>query len=140
MAEALALSREERELLLAVALTEQDRQFTRVENALGISWSLADLVGITDKKKKPKKRSKDDPPEKLPSQIRVPLLLALAPEFFEAIGKDYRRKWNAMTEAQRISGGGPVVDLATLSPEQAREFYKRIGGMIAKAQPAAEEK
>lgn len=119
-------------------MAEQDRQFTRVESALGITWSLADLVGTTEKK--PKKRGKNDPPEKLPSLIRVPMLLALAPEFFEAVGKDYRRKWRAMTEAQRISGGGPVVDLGTLSPEQAREFYKRIGGMIAKAQPTAEEK
>ena len=63
------------------------------------------------------------------------MLMALAPEFFKAISDSYKSKYKAMLEAQQISGRAPVVDLATLTPEQAREFYKRIGGMVAKAQP-----
>ena len=128
--DAMTLSRDERELLLAVAVAEQDRVWDRFESVLGITWDIATLSGV-----EPKRESKDGKPPPLPSQVKIPMLMALAPEFFKAISDSYKSKYKAMLEAQQISGRAPVVDLATLTPEQAREFYKRIGGMIAAAQP-----
>ncbi len=133
MKEALALSRDERELLLAVAVTEQDRIWDRFEAGMGITWDIATLAGI-----EPDRGGKDGKPQKLPSQVKIPMLMAVAPEFFKAISDSYKGKYKAMLEAQRISGRGPVVDLGTLSPVQAREFYKRIGSMVAATPPSAE--
>jgi hypothetical protein len=128
------LSREERELLLAVAVAEQDRIWDHFESALGITWDIATLAGV-EPKREPRP---DGKPQPLPSQVKIPMLMAIAPEFFRAIADSYKGKYRSMLEAQQISGRGPVVDLGTLTPEQAREFYKRIGSVIAKAQPPAD--
>jgi len=124
------LSREERELLLAVAVVEQDRNFDRLESSLGITWDIATIAGMNTKSPV----SDDGQPKQMPSQVKIPMLLAMAPEFFKAVSDGYKSKYRAMLEAQQISGRGPVVDLGTLTPEQAREFYKRLGNSVAQAQ------
>lgn len=131
--DALDLSREERELLLAVVVSEQEREWDRLESILGVTWEVATLAGMET----PKAKGEGEGPQKLPTQVRIPMLMAMAPEFFKAISDSYKSKYRAMLEAQQISGRGPVVELSTLTPEQAREFYQRIGGMVAKAQPPA---
>ena len=127
------LSRDERELLLAVVTSEQERTWDRFESALGITWDIATLAGVDAKTNR--EEDAEAKPSRLPSQVKIPMLMALAPEFFKAISDSYKSKYKAMLEAQRISGTSPVVDLATLTPEQAREFYKRIGTMVATTQP-----
>lgn len=130
LADAIGLSREERELLLAVAVVEQDRAFDRLEASLGITWDIATIAGMGNKNPAPS----DGTPQQMLTQVKIPMLLAMAPEFFKAISDGYKSKYRAMLEAQQISGRAPVVDLGTLTPEQAREFYKRLGNSVAQAQ------
>ena len=121
----MALSRDERELLIGVVAANRERDWDRFESSLGISWDVATLAGM-----EPKRESDG----KMPSQVKIPMLLAMAPEFFKTIADGYKSKYRAMLEAQQISGRAPVVDLGTLTPEQAREFYKRLGNSVAQAQ------
>jgi len=104
---------------------------------MGTSWDIEDLVGMMQEGKKDP-NAKPEPIE-IPRRIRIPLLLGAAPDFFSVLMKQYKDKYRQLVEAMQNSGGGPVVELGTLTPEQARDLYKRIGSMVAKARPPTSE-
>ena len=71
--------------------------------------------------------------------VRIPALLAMAPEFFKAISDDMRKRWSAQN-ASVVSGdvapGSKVVEVGSLSAKDARELFK----LLERQQPPAPEK
>ena len=139
LSDAMELSRDERSLLLAVAVSEQERQWERFENILGTSWDIIDMMQALEKVPD----GTIGEPVQLKRRGRVPLLVATAPEFFARITEDYKKKYRATMETMRKSGGQPVVEIGTLKADDARAIYKKIGRAVASAQapvtPIADE-
>ncbi len=125
--DALGLSRSERELLLGVVLAEEERAHNRLEGMLGVSWDLKSLLDLTDTTAKD---AKEDAPERLPNRVRIPLALALAPDLLKAMSDDYRRKWRQalMDKLDNVPKGNTVVNVGTLSAEDAKAFWAHING------------
>lgn len=131
--DAMALSRDERELLLAVAFDAREQQWEQLETILGTSWDVRQLAGaLLDK-------PASDKPRAMPNKIRIPLLLAAAPDFFKAMTDEYKKKYQTMLNNMQ-EAGSTVIEIGTLSPEEARELYKSIGGMIASAPTPTESR
>lgn len=130
--DAVALSRDERDVLLAVAFDERQQQWERFEKVMGTTWDIKALAGLVGDENEGSKG-----PVQIPSKVRIPLLLAAAPEFFKAMTEEYKQKYQRMLSVM-AEAGGPVVEIGTLSSEQARQIYKRLGASIASAQPPAQ--
>lgn len=124
----MALSSDERALLLAIAMAEEQEQWERFESILGIRWDLATLVGagLDDKKGQDKKPE----PEQLSNVIRVPLMVALAPEFFKAMAEEQAKKYRSIKSVEHESGGGQVIEIGSLSPQAARDILKQVQGKL----------
>jgi hypothetical protein len=128
--DALQLNKDERNLLLAVSLSEQERSFKRFEVAMGLVWDIEDLVSHAGKKTKRKKGDKKEA-EKLPRQVRIPALLALAPEMFKAISEEYRRKYRAASaHGDNVPAGHKVVEMGNLSKEEAQAIWKQLSAQM----------
>lgn len=125
----MKLSRDERSLLLAVSTASEEQWWERFEQTLGLTWDIATLAGAAEK---PKPNAKPEPLQ-LSRKIRIPMLMAMAPEFFKHLSEDYREKFQTMQEAQRLSGSPSVVEIGTLSTEQAIALYRQIGSVVAGA-------
>ena len=129
--EALALSRTERQLLLNTVLADEERQWDRFERSMGIAWDVADVIAFSQKG--------SGTPAEIPPVVRIPALLAMAPEFFKAISDDMRKRWSAQN-ASVVSGdvapGSKVVEVGSLSAKDARELFK----LLERQQPPAPEK
>jgi len=125
---------------LAVSTAEEERWWERFDQALGLTWDIYTLMELDDPSKK-KKANPNAPPEpvQLPRKVRTPLLLAMAPDFFKHLSEDYSKKYRRFLEVNQESGGGQVIEIGNLSPEQARDLFKRIGPMVAAAKPPTTE-
>lgn len=121
--DALKLSKSTRELLLGVVLSEEERFFQRFENSLGVTWDTKDLVEMHVK------GGSLDVGDKLQPRIRIPLLAALAPEMLKSLSEDFRKRlYKAKEYAENVPKGNTVVDVANLSAEQAKAFFKQLYG------------
>ncbi len=121
----MALSNAERELLMGVALADEERQFERFERSMGLLWDVEDLVDLSVKNLK---GDQGQTQEAIPSRIRIPALIALAPEMFKSVADGYRKKFAArsMEIAQNVPKGNTLVELSNLSPTDAKAFWQRI--------------
>lgn len=115
--EALALSRSERQLLLAVVVAEEERASKRVETMLGIRWPLEDLIADAG--------AASSAGGSIPHTVRVPFLPMLAPEMFKSMTEEYKRKYKKLIEG--AAPGTVLVDVGTLSTEEAKDFFKSMG-------------
>ena len=130
--EALDLGRAQRELLLAVALAEEERQMERWERALGLTWDMESLINMT----MPGASSKKDANgvAKVPSKISIPALVAMAPEMLKEISNTYRRKYKPIVERFKdVPQGNTLVEVGNLSAKDARAFFKRMAVEAAQA-------
>jgi len=133
----MVLSRDEMALLIAVSVAEEERKWERFESIMGTSWDIYDLIGVIEREEKKKDPDAKPAPIEIPRRVRIPLLLGAAPDFFKHLMDGYKDKYKAMMEAMGNSGGGQLVELGTLSPDQARDLYQQIGRQVAGAKPPA---
>jgi len=128
---AIGLSHDERDLLLAVARDEGEQTWDRLGRTLGTKWEMRSLIGMLDDQKE----DENAEPKPMPTTINIPLLMAAAPEFLKSIIDEYKKKHSAMLSTMREAGGVPVVEIGSLTSEQARALYKHIGAQVASARP-----
>lgn len=103
------LSQDEKELLLSVALVERQLAAQRIEEALGVRWSVRELA---------------EPPvgssSQLSDSVVFPLLPMLAPDVFA------KSKENIVSKYKKHKASEGVVEVGTLSSAEAREFFKSL--------------
>lgn len=110
LAEALALSTNERHLLLAVAYDVDEKQFVRLGRMLGVHWTVEDLTA--------ENRGRSHAPS---DTLNLPLLPFVAPELFQATIKEYKEK-----AAKRKTTGENITEIGTLSVAEAKALLKSI--------------
>jgi hypothetical protein len=114
----MALGSNERDLLVLVAHAEQDRMFRRLEGALGVRWSMEDLV------KEKTDGSATPPGAQLPSAVRLPMLSILAPDMFGSIRDDYRQRY--LRANRGAAAGTTLVEVGHLDRRAAKSFFKDL--------------
>ena len=97
---------------------------------MGIGWDIEELIGFSDTNDGSKGGS-----EQLPRNVRIPLAISVAPQFFKSIIDEYKNKYSSMMQTKLNSGGKKVTEIGNLSSEDARALLTRIGPMAAAAQP-----
>jgi hypothetical protein len=106
--EAMALSPLKMRLLLGTIEAEKAALWDHIEVVLGNVWDMEDLV------------SDDKGPgsNKVPAQVRVPVLTALAGDFFARLSERYKKKLVARRE---VPDG--ALDGATLSKNEWKSMF-----------------
>lgn len=123
----MALSRDERELLLGVAVAQEETVFNRLERALGTKMDIESLLQLEDTSGGPRKQG-------LPPVVSIPLLAAVAPELIDHLSKKMRQRYQAAaSEYAEVPQGGMLVDVGNLSVREAKAFFKQIASEMASA-------
>ena len=112
----MRLSDEETQLLTAVYVAEDTRQWERFERSMGISIDLAEYI---EESEGTGSEEKDDVLQRM---TKIPLLMAVAPEAFDAILKKFKAQYDSITSAKGNKGSGPVTQIGNLSPEAAKKL------------------
>ena len=126
--------REEVAFLLAVSRAEEETRWNRLERALGVLWTLADVMDPEDAqraKAEDAARRADADGEDVrvpPSVMRVPLALALNNDLYEHVaGVLYpKRRVSSATVGQNME----VVELGDLPLEQAQAFFRNAAAAV----------
>lgn len=120
-----------KELLLAVHVDDVERDVERFERSMGILWDTQELLAHEVAKEEAKHKKGKKEAVVIPAKVRIPALVALAPEMFKAIAEGYRKKWKvALDVMQNVPKGNTIVDVGTLSPAEARDFWKAMAGQM----------
>jgi len=122
---ALALSSDERDLLLAVAAHDEEEKFRRLGRMLGTTWDIASLIRVdtaSDKRDQDKK-SQSGP---LPTSMEFPLSMMLAPEFMQNVGKTMRERYSRRLDLEREAGTSNIIELGSLPLEEAKAFWRGV--------------
>lgn len=83
---------------------------------MGISVDLAEYVEeITGAEQRP-------PSNVLQRTSKIPMLMAMAPEAFDAILTKFKNQYSSIVSANGNNGSGPVTQIGTLSPEAAKKM------------------
>lgn len=108
--EALALSTDERRLLIATVVVEKEKTWERLESILGTKWSVEEL------------ESEHSGPEAPVKNVRLPIVPMLAPEIFQSIVDKHKK-----AAASKKSLGQDVIEMGTLSRAEAKALLKNLG-------------
>lgn len=122
------MSRSRVDLLLSVAMSDQETKQDRLDRSLGVLWDVADLSDIVATPAgKSSGPSQIDPTK---THVRVPLGLAVSGEFFAKLAEPYQAAKKKKEEvAKTLAGEGfskGFIDVGQLSPAEAKAFWKNL--------------
>lgn len=123
--EAAAMSSAMRDMLMAIVVSEQTGQQDRLERALGVLWDVDDLTSLSTQKGPTASLSPEDLAK---VRVRIPMALAVSGEFFAKVAEPYRAAKRQTEEVSRNAKDKNVTEIASMSSEEAKAFFKNLVG------------